>query len=513
MQNSFDFALALPEILLLILAAGVLIFDSFSKSEARHSTFALTQLSLIVVGLVVVWQWCTDMYGVTFSGLYIVDPMSHFLKLLSCIAVAVTLLYGRQYAESRDMVERGGELYSLTMLALLGQLLMISAGNLVMVFLGVELMSFALYALVAIRREHVQSTEAAMKYFILGALSSGVLLYGMSMIYGATGHLDLQQIAAVINAGEAGRLALVFGVVFVVSGLAFKLTAAPFHMWTPDVYQGAPTTVTLIIAAAPKLAAVAVTLRVLIEALHGIALDWQPMLLLLAVLSLVVGNFTALVQTNLKRMLAYSTISHMGFIFLGLMAGVSAEAGAVEGLAGLIRQLIGADVALAHFAYGSALFYAVIYVLTTLATFGIILTLSRKGFECEEISDLKGLNARHPFLALLLLLAMFSLAGIPPLAGFYAKLSILQAVVGVGHIGIAVVAVLLSLVGAFYYLRVVKAAYFDQPESNLLDQPLQIGVAAKTVLAVNGLLILGLGILPGGLMETSMRVIQESLRF
>ena len=496
MQNSFDFALALPEILLLILAAGVLIFDSFSKSEARHSTFVLSQLSLIVVGLVVVWQWCTDMYGVTFSGLYIVDPMSHFLKLLSCIAVAVTLLYGRQYAENRDMLERGGELYSLTLLALLGQMLMISAGNLVMVFLGVELMSFALYALVALRREHVQSTEAAMKYFI-----------------GATGYLDLGQIAGVINAGEAERLALVFGVVFVVSGLAFKLTAAPFHMWTPDVYQGAPTTVTLIIAAAPKLAAVAVTLRVLAEALHGIALDWQPMLLLLAVLSLVIGNFTALVQTNLKRMLAYSTISHMGFIFLGLMAGVSAEVAATEGLAGLIRQLIGLDVAMANFAYGSALFYAVIYVLTTLATFGIILVLSRKGFECEEIADLKGLNARHPFLALLLLLAMFSLAGIPPLAGFYAKLSILQAVVGVGHIGIAVVAVLLSLVGAFYYIRVVKAAYFDQPESDVLNQPLQIGVAAKTVLAINGLLIIVLGILPGGLMETSMRVIQESLRF
>lgn len=514
MQNSFDFALALPEILLLILTAGVLVFDSFVKTEARHSTFALTQVSIIIVALTIFWQWYTDVAGISFSGLYIVDSLSHFLKLLVCIAVGVTLLYGRQYAEQREMVERGGELYSLTMMALLGQLVMISAGNLLMVFLGVELMSFALYALVAIRRENRIATEAAMKYFILGALSSGVLLYGLSMIYGATGSLDLQQIAAVINAGEAGRLALVFGVVFVVSGLAFKLTAAPFHMWTPDVYQGAPTTVTLLIAAAPKLAAMAITLRLLVEGLHGIALDWQPMLLLLAVLSLVVGNLTALMQTNFKRMLAYSTISHVGFIFLGLLSGVEVVSAQTEGLTGFIRQLIGQDVAMANYAYGSALFYTIIYVLTTLLTFGLILVLSRKGFECENIDDLKGLNRRHPLLALLLLLSMFSLAGIPPLAGFYAKLSVLQAVVGAGHIVVAVVAVMMSLVGAFYYIRVVKAAYFDEPEvGGVLDQPLQIGVVAKSMLVLNGALILVFGILPNGLMEVSMRVIQESLRF
>ena len=513
MQNSFDFALALPEILLLILAAGVLIFDSFNKTQARHSTFALSQLSIIIVGLAILWQWNSDLSGSTFSGLYVVDSLSHFLKLLSCIAVSVTLLYGRQYAEQREMVERGGELYSLTLMALLGQLLMISAGNLLMVFLGVELMSFALYALVAIRREHIAATEAAMKYFILGALSSGVLLYGLSMIYGATGHLDLQQIAAVINAGEAERLALVFGVVFVVSGLAFKLTAAPFHMWTPDVYQGAPTTVTLIIAAAPKLAAIALTLRLLIEGLHGIALDWQPMLLLMAVLSLIVGNLTAIMQTNFKRMLAYSTISHMGFIFLGLLSGVGADLAQTDGLSGFIRQLIGQDVAIANFAYGSALFYAIIYVLTTLSTFGLILVLSRKGFECENISDLKGLNRRHPLLALVLLLSMFSLAGIPPMAGFYAKLSVLQAVIGAGHIAIAVIAVMMSLIGAFYYIRVVKVAYFDEPETDVLDEPLQMGVVTKSVLALNAALIIAFGILPNGLMEISMRVIQESLRF
>lgn len=513
MQNSFDFALALPEILLLVLAAGVLIFDSFTKTEARHNTFALTQLSLLVVAVVVLWQWNTDVAGTSFSGLYVVDSLSHFMKLLSCIAVAMTLLYGRQYAENREMLERGGELYTLAMMALLGQFVMISAGNLLMVFLGVELMSFSLYALVALRREHVLSTEAAMKYFILGALSSGVLLYGLSMVYGATGSLDLQEIAQVVSAGEAQRLALVFGVVFVVSGLAFKLTAAPFHMWTPDVYQGAPTTVTLLIAAAPKLAAMVVTLRLLVEGLHGIALDWQPMLLLMAVLSLVVGNLTALMQTNIKRMLAYSTISHMGFIFLGLLSGVEASAVQTEGLTGFIRQLIGQDIAIANFAYSAALFYSIIYVLTTLSTFGLILVLSRKGFECENIADLKGLNRRHPLLALLLLLSMFSLAGIPPMAGFYAKLSVLQAVIGIGHIGIAVVAVMMSLVGAFYYIRVVKAAYFDEPETDVLAQPLQVGVVAKSVLVLNGALIIIFGILPNSLMEVSMRVIQESLRF
>src|SRR5690606_20833346 len=281
----------------------------------------------------------------------------------SYIAVAATLIYGREYARQRHMLKFGGEFYSLTLFALLGQMVMISAGNMLTVYLGVELMSFALYALVALRRDHLQSTEAAMKYFVLGALASGVLLYGMSMIYGATGQLDLRLIAQAIASGSVQELPLVFGVVFIVSGLAFKLTAAPFHMWTPDVYQGAPTAVTLIIAAAPKLAAFAITLRFLAEGLHGIALDWQPMLLIMAVLSLVIGNLAAIAQTNFKRMLAYSTISHMGFVFLGLLSGVMED-----------------QVTLAGSAYGSSLFYVVIYVITTLVTFGLILLLSRAGF-------------------------------------------------------------------------------------------------------------------------------------
>lgn len=492
METTFNFSLALPEILLLVLASCVLIFDSFSAHKQRHNTFVLSLGTLVVVALGVAWQWSQGMTGTTFGGLFVVDELSHFLKLLSCAAVAVTLIYGRDYAEQRDMLDRGGELYTLSLMALLGQMIMISANSMLTVYLGVELMSFALYALVALRREHRQSIEAAMKYFVLGALASGVLLYGMSMIYGATGHLELTRIAEVIGSGKAERLALVFGVVFVVSGLAFKLTAAPFHMWTPDVYQGAPTTVTLIIGAAPKLAAFAVTLRFLVEGLHGIAVDWQPMLLVLAVVSLALGNLTAIVQKNLKRMLAYSTISHMGFILLGLLAGVFDGQTSAQ-------------------AYGASLFYVVIYVLTTLSTFGLILLLSRRGFECENIDDLKGLNRRNPGLALVWLLSMFSLAGIPPLAGFGAKLSVLQAVVGAGYIWLAVFAVVMSLIGAFYYLRVVKVAYFDEPEGEA--HPLATGVFTKAVMLVNGVLIIGLGLLPGGLMDTCIRVIQASLQF
>lgn len=493
MQTPFDFALALPEILLLIMAAATLLLDAFNKTESRHTTFILSIGAMLVLTLVTLWQWNPGVQGNSFGGLYVVDTLSHFLKLLSYLTVAATLIYGRVYAEERDMLKTGGEFYSLTLFALLGQMVMISAGSMLTVYLGIELMSFALYALVALRRDDLKSTEAAMKYFVLGALASGVLLYGMSMIYGATGQLDLGLIAEVIGSGKAERLPLVFGVVFIVAGLAFKLAAAPFHMWTPDVYQGAPTSVTLIVAAAPKLAAFAVTLRLLIEGLHGIAVDWQPMLLVLAVLSLAIGNIAAIAQSNFKRMLAYSTISHMGFVFLGLLSGVTG------------------DQTMAGMAYGSALFYMVIYVLTTLVTFGLILLLSRKGFECEEISDLKGLNRRSPFLAALLLLAMFSLTGIPPMAGFYAKLAVLQALIGTGQIAMAVVAVMFSLIGAFYYLRIVKMAYFDEPVGEV--EPINSGVITGGLMSVNGLLIIALGILPGGLMALCISVIEGSLTF
>jgi len=495
MHTSFHFALAMPEILLLIMVSAILLIDAFLGAKKRQLTFTLSLGALLVLTLVTGAQWLMDVRGVTFHGLYVVDPLSHFLKLLSYIAVFATLVYGREFAEHRDMTSRGGELFSLTLLALLGQMVMISAGSMLMIYLGVELMSFSLYALVAIRREHGKAVEAAMKYFLLGSLASAVLLYGMSMIYGATQELDLARIAWSIATGEAERLPLVFGVVFIVAGVAFKLTAAPFHMWTPDVYEGSPTTVTLIIGAAPKLAGLAMVLRLLIEGLHGVALDWQPMLIVLAVLSLAIGNIAAIAQTNFKRMLAYSTIAHMGFVFLGLLSGV------VEN-----------NPVVASEAYGASVFYMVSYVLTTLSTLGIIMLLSRQGFDFELISDFKGLNRRSPVFAGVLLVAMFSLTGIPPMIGFYAKLAILQVLVGAGHVWLAVLAVMFSLVGAFYYLRVVKMAYFDDPVD---EAPVAIHKAplSEGVMSINGLLIIGLGILPGGLMALCVRVIDSSLFF
>jgi NADH-quinone oxidoreductase subunit N len=491
MQSQIDFALATPEILLLVFGLAILLVDAVSNHPERKPTFLLTMLALGVLTVVSVLQWKNGTVGSTFNGLYVADELSHLLKIASYIAVAVTLVYGRVYAQVRDML-KGGELYVLTLFALLGQMVMISSGNLISIYLGLELMSLALYALIALRRDNVVATEAAMKYFVLGALASGFLLYGMSMVYGATGHLDLAEVAKVIAAGKAEKLALVFGIVFLVSGLAFKLGAVPFHMWVPDVYQGSPTAVTLILGAAPKLAAFAITLRLLVDGLHGLAADWQPMLMILAVLSLAIGNLTAIAQTNFKRMLAYSTISHMGFVLLGLMSG--SVAGKPD---------------LSSAAYGASLFYMLTYVLTTLASFGIVLLLSRQGFECEQIDDLKGLNRRSPWHAAIVLLLMFSLAGIPPLVGFYAKLAVLQALVSAGHVTLAVIAVLFSLIGAFYYLRVVKVVYFDEPAADAA--PMAATSGQRGVLSINGALILVLGLLPGGLMALCVQAIRSSL--
>jgi len=491
MPIEIDFALATPEILLLILSLAILLIDAVSEHPERKPTFLLTMATLAVLCVVTIVQWREGVAGRTFNGLYVADSLAHLLKLASYVAVGVTLIYGRVYAQLRDMV-RGGEIYVLSLLALLGQMVMISAGNLITVYLGLELMSLALYALIALRRDDTIATEAAMKYFVLGALASGFLLYGMSMVYGATGNLDIVEIAAVIAAGEAEQMALVFGIVFLVAGLAFKLGAVPFHMWVPDVYQGSPTAVTLILGAAPKLAAFAITLRLLVEGMHDLATDWQPMLLILAVMSLIIGNLTAIAQTNFKRMLAYSTISHTGFILLGLASG------AVDGNAEASVQ-----------AYGASLFYMITYVITTLGSFGMVLLLSRQGFECEQITDLRGLNKRSPWNAFIVLLLMFSLAGLPPLVGFYAKLGVLQAAIGAGHLWIAVLAVVFSLIGAFYYLRVVKTMYFDEPEG---AQPaIEATLGQRSVMSVNGILIVALGILPGGLMAVCANAIRTSL--
>ena len=471
-----------PEALLLLMACVIAIADLGVKSPLRSLTYALSVGTLLVLAAMEAFFGVSGFTLYGFSNMVVSDSMSAWLKCFASLAVLVSLVYARPYALSRDML-RGGELFMLSLFGLLGMFVMMSGNNLLVIYLGLELLTLSSYALVALRRDKEQATEAAMKYFVLGAMASGFLLYGMSMLYGATGTLDITMIHQAIVAGHIQHQVLVFGLVFIVAGLAFKLGAVPFHMWVPDVYQGAPTGVTLMIAGAPKLAAFAIVIRLLVEGLLPLALDWQQMLMVLSIASLFIGNFAAIAQTNIKRMLAYSTISQVGFILLGLLSGV------VDGNA----------VAAAN-AYSSAMFYVITYVLTTLATFGIIMLLSAEGFESEEIADFAGLNQRSPLYAGVMALCMFSLAGIPPLVGFFAKLSVLQALVLAGgsvHIGLAVFAVLMSLVGAFYYLRVVKVMYFDAPISlATVRAPGDV----KLVLGLNALLLLILGLLPGGLM-------------
>ncbi len=471
-----------PEIVLLVMACVIALVDLGVSSARRTGTYVLTMLTLAVVAALQAMYASSGNTFYAWGNMVVSDAMGNWLKCFATVAVMVLLVYGRPYAADRDML-RGGELFTLTMLALLGMFVLISANNFLLIYLGLELLTLSSYALVALRRDNTTATEAAMKYFVLGAMASGFLLYGLSMLYGATGSLDIGQVFKAINAGQIRHQVLVFGLVFVVAGLAFKMGVVPFHMWVPDVYQGAPTAVTLFIGSAPKLAAFAMTIRLLVDGLLPLAIDWQQMLAVLAIGSLLVGNLAAIMQTNLKRMLAYSTISQMAFVLLGLMSGVvhgNVDATAVEN------------------AYSSAMFYVVTYVLTTLAAFGVILLLAREGFESEEISDLAGLNQRSPLYAGVMAVCLFSMAGIPPLVGFYAKLAVLQALVASGqvlHIALAVFAVMMSLIGAFYYLRVVKVMYFDAPlTATSVSAPLDV----RVVLTINGALVLVLGLLPGG---------------
>jgi NADH-quinone oxidoreductase subunit N len=482
MMDNSSWMTVYTEIVLLVIASVIALFDLFVKSPKRTATFALTLLSL--GGVACLHAMYADaghtLYG--FGRLMVSDPMGHWLRCFATIAVMVTLVYSRPYAADRDML-RGGELFSLSMFALLGMSFMISGQNFIVIYLGLELLTLSSYALVALRRDHTQATEAAMKYFVLGAMASGFLLYGMSMLYGATGSLELSAVLKAIASGQVNHQVLVFGLVFIVSGLAFKIGAVPFHMWIPDVYQGAPTAATLMIGGAPKLAAFAIMIRLLVEGLLPLAFDWQQMLSLLAIGSLLIGNLAAIAQTNLKRMLAYSTIAQMGFVLLGFVAGV-----------------INGQSTLAANAYSSAMFYIIGYVLTTLASFGIIMLLARQGFESEEITDLAGLNQRSPLYAGVMAVCLFSLAGIPPMVGFYAKLAVLQSLIASGqgfYIGLAIFAVMMSLIGAFYYLRVVKVMYFDEP---VTAATVSADTDVRVVLSLNGLLVLVLGIVPGALM-------------
>lgn len=481
-----------PEIFLLVMACVVALADLFVTDPRRTPTHVLTLLTLIGVGGM---HWVLFNEGQTsyaMNRMVVTDPMGHLLALFATIAVAVTLVYARPYAASREMLK--GELYTLSLFSLLGISIMVSGNNLLTLYLGLEVMSLSLYSLVALRRDHAQSTEAAMKYFVLGALASGFLLYGMSMMYGATGSLDLDQIFDAIGKGDVNRQVLVFGLVFIVSGLAFKIGAVPFHMWLPDVYQGAPTAATLLIAGAPKIAAFGMTMRLLVDGMLGLAVDWQQMLMVLAVCSLLVGNLAAIAQTNLKRMLAYSTIAQMGFLLLGLLAGV------VNG-----NTLSAAN------AYSSSMFYIITYVVTTLGTFGLIMLMARAGFEADEIADLAGLHRRSPTLAAVMGIFMFSLAGVPPMVGFYAKLAVLQALVSTNdtvHLLLALFAVVMSLIGAFYYLRIVKVMYFDEPKDT---SPIVTPTGARAVLSLNGAAVLLLGVLPGSLMAMCAQAIVKAL--
>ena len=468
------------EIFMLVMACVILIADLLIKQSGRLVTYMLVQLTLLGCSLITVG---THENGVVyaFNNMFVDDLMSDVLKLLTYLAVSMMLIYSRQYLTVRGLFS--GEFMVLAMFATLGMMVMISANHFLTLYLGLEVLSLSLYAMVALQRDSAVATEAAMKYFILGALASGLLLYGMSMLYGATGSLELGAVSDAIKSGAADKDLLVFGLVFVVSGLAFKLGVVPFHMWVPDVYHGAPTAMTMLIGSAPKLAAFAFVARILVEGLQPLVQHWSGMLIILAVASMALGNITAIAQTNLKRMLAYSTIAHMGFMLLGLLSG------GIEG-------------------YGTSMFYIVVYVLMTLGAFGMIMLLSREGFEADTLNDFKGLNQRSPWLAFMMLLLMFSMAGVPPTVGFYAKFSVLNSVVQAGHVWLAVVAVLLSLIGAFYYLRIVKLMYFDAPESHA---PIDVRSDSAFLLSVNGLGVLLLGLLPGTLMSVCAVSVQQSL--
>jgi NADH-quinone oxidoreductase subunit N len=474
---------AMPEIVLLLLTSALLLIDAFLSDRERYITYWLAQVTLVgtavLAGLMLA---TTSASTVTFNGMFVSDMLSQVLKIATLLTVAATLMLGRTYLEQRDLLK--GEYLTLALFGTLGMMVMISAHNFITLFLGLELMALSQYSIVALQRDSVRATEAGMKYFVLGALSSGLLLYGMSMIYGATGSLDIARVAQVLENGSSAMPILgVFGLVFVVAGIAFKLGNAPFHMWIPDVYHGAATPTTVLIGGAPKLAAYAFVIRLLATGLQSMSGDWQQMLVILAIASMLLGNVVAIAQTNLKRMLAYSTISHMGFLVLGILAGT--ETG-----------------------YGASLFYAISYTIMTLGSFGMILLLARAGFEAENLEDFRGLNQRSKWFAFVMLVMMFSLTGLPPTMGFFAKLFVLQAVLDAGYTWLVVVAVLLSVVGAFYYLRVVKIMYMDPPAGEMTLEP---RADARWILSATAIATLFFGIVPAPLLELCARAITASM--
>jgi len=461
-----DFMPAMPEIFLLTMVCAILIIDLFVKDEGRGATYVLSLIALIATAFLS-FSGFSEQSISTFNGSFILDPMATILKIAICLIVLGVFIYAKDYLKDRNIYK--GEYFILGLFGVLGMMVMVSAGNFLTVYLGLELLSLSMYAMIAMQRDSSVASEAAMKYFILGAIASGMLLYGMSMVYGVTGSLDLATINKAVSGAD--RVVMSFGLVFIILGVAFKLGAVPFHMWMPDVYHGSPTSVTLYIASAPKIAAFAMMYRLLVDGLSGMHADWQMILIILSVLSMVLGNIIAIAQTNLKRMFAYSTISHVGFIIMGVVAGTQAG-------------------------YGAAMFYAIVYAIMSVGGFGMIVLLSRAGFEAENIEDFKGLNQKSPWFAFVMMAIMFSMAGVPPFLGFWAKISVLQEAINSGLLWFAIVGVVTSVIGAFYYLRVVKVIYFDKPVDTT---PIQASTDIRLTLSINGLAILAIGLYPTAL--------------
>ena len=464
-----NFVAVLPEIFVLSMACVVLLVGVYQRGNSPLTTYLLTQATLFGALILTVSGHSTESM-LTFSDMFVKDSMGDVLKIFIYLTAFIAFLYSRHYLYQRGLLR--SEYFVLGLFSVLGMMVMVSANSLLTVYLGLELLSLCLYAMVALNRDSPTCSEAAMKFFILGALASGLLLYGMSLFYGATGTLILSDIKSSIGAGVEHSTVLRMGVVFIVVGIAFKLGSVPFHMWVPDVYHGAPTAVTLFLSTAPKIAAFGMAMRLLVDGLGGLHIEWQSLLIILAMLSIAIGNVIAIAQTNIKRMLAYSTISHMGFLLIGILTGTSNG-------------------------YASAMFYTLVYTVMGLGSFGMVILLSRAGFEAENLEDFKGLNDRSPWFAFSMLIIMFSMAGVPPTVGFFAKLSVLQAAVEVHLTWLAIFAVIFSVIGAFYYLRIIKLMYFDKPVDTT---PIVCGPDMKLTLSVNSMAILLLGMFPGMLM-------------
>lgn len=469
--NMPNFVPAIPEIFMLCMICVVLLCDIFVQQERRIITYFLTQFTLVVTALISLSLYHLPT-TITFSGLFILDPVASLLKILIYFAGFFVFWYSRDYLTIRSISL--GENYILGLLSILGMMVLVSSHNFLTLFLGVELSALPVYAMVALWRNSLDGSEAAMKYFVIGSLASAMLLYGLSMLYGVTGSLDMSVVAnALANTDVSSNLIFIFGLVFVLVGIAFKFGAAPFHMWVPDVYQGAPSPMTLFISSVPKIAAYGMAVRLLINALPGLHIQWQEILILVAILSMALGNFAAIVQNNLKRMLAYSSIAHMGYMLLGLLCGTP------DG-------------------YAAGLFYMLAYAIMAIGGFAFIVLLSKAGFEADHINDLKGLNERNPWLAFMLLLLMFSMAGIPPSVGFFAKLGVLEALIGVHLIWLAALALVFAIIGAYYYIRVVKVMYFEEPDNAM---PFTYSKDLAVAMSINGIAVLYFGIFPDGLIS------------